>query len=348
MFEWDYKGFDMEKEYSGLNIMPLAQYCRLSEEEQWKVVDDLVRQIRKINIYPIKYFDEQGILDEIKKVQDKQAGDFHNKYAQGSLLLEYLFPNLHKVRSCGSYDCLYDRFYDDAKLRKIIHCQLAHGPLTSMRSTFIMNGRLLFATASNFPPMRAKAIIEAFCPENGIIYDYACGFGGRMLGCLASKKNYTYIGCEPCSETYENLLKLGYYINKSINKNQYILYKECSEDLILDKESVDFAFSCPPYYKVEHYSDESTQCTNKYRTYKDWLDYYMKPTILNCFNAVKNGGKYGVVIANCAYSGRPFYIKDEWIKHSEAVGFKLQGEYELKNSMRKENKEKLYIFNKEI
>ena len=41
--------------------------------------------------------------------------------------------------------------------------------------------------------MKAKALYEKYCPENGIIYDFACGFGGRMLGALSSKKNFKYL-----------------------------------------------------------------------------------------------------------------------------------------------------------
>jgi hypothetical protein len=80
-----------------------------------------------------------------------------------------------------------------------------------------------------------------------------------MLGCLSSSNNYTYIGCEPCSDTYHNLNQLGEYIEEVTKRNNsFVIHQQCSEDLRLSDESVDFAFSCPPFYGLERYSEEDT------------------------------------------------------------------------------------------
>ena len=118
--------------------------------------------------------------------------------------------------------------------------------------------------------MRAKAIYEKFCPQNGIIYDFCAGFGGRMLGALSSSKNFIYICTDPNSETYENLLKEGAYIEEvTKRKNSFKVYNECAEDLELKKESVDFIFSCPPFFDLEKYGNEETQSYIKYPNYEE-------------------------------------------------------------------------------
>lgn len=128
-----------------------------------------------------------------------------------------------------------------------------------MRTVFFSTSRYIWNTPINFSPLRAKAIFERFCPKNGVIYDYSCGYGGRMLGALSSKNNYYYIGTDPNTDTYLNLLNLGKLINKTTNKNNdFTIYNSCSEDLVLEQETIDFAFSCPPFYNLEIYSTEDT------------------------------------------------------------------------------------------
>jgi len=63
----------------------------------------------------------------------------------------------------------------------------------NLRTAFFSKARYIWNAGRNFLPIRAKAIYERFCPENGYVYDYSAGFGGRMLGALSSKNNYTYI-----------------------------------------------------------------------------------------------------------------------------------------------------------
>jgi hypothetical protein len=152
---------------------------------------------------------------------------------------------------------LYDRFFDDEVLSICLKSALKGRKIVNMRTTFFASARFLWRSATNFSPMRAKAIYERFCPKDGVIYDYSAGFGGRMLGALSSSYNFTYIATDPNTETYENLQQLGQYIEEvSGRTNSYKLYNSCSEDLDLEKESIDFAFSCPPFYTLEKYTDE--------------------------------------------------------------------------------------------
>ena len=62
----------------------------------------MVQEIRKINIFPIWYFNEEGIYDEINKVINtpvcfEEDGSLKVYYFHGLLLLDFLFPNIHKI-----------------------------------------------------------------------------------------------------------------------------------------------------------------------------------------------------------------------------------------------------------
>lgn len=93
------------------------------------------------------------------------------------------------------------------------------------------------STTTNFKPMHTKALCERYCPAGGVVFDFSCGFGGRMLGTLSSAKNYKYIGVEPCRETYDSLLELGEYIESVTNREvSYEFHNIGSEDFVGGRE----------------------------------------------------------------------------------------------------------------
>ena len=364
--KWDYvptteKECGYEDMMDSLNIISQEKFKALSDEEQDQKVQEVIDIIRTRNVFPVYYFNHSGIIKEIKKVIAKNDVKFEGntlktQASQGLLLLDYLFPNLHFVEAGNATDnCMYKRFYDDAKLGKCLKRHIkAYGKFTNMRTPFFMYGRFFWNTATNFAPMRAKAIFEQFCPKGGVVYDYSCGFGGRMLGCLTSKNNYTYIGCEPCSDTYHNLNQLGGYIEEvTKRKNSFKVYNECSEDLQLEEASVDFAFSCPPFYGLERYSDEDTQSINRHPKYEEWLEGYVRPTIRNCYNALKNGALYGVDISDICWKNKKYPLVADWCRIAEEEGFVFVDKYSIVSRARKDdaessNTEHVYIFKKDV
>lgn len=345
-----------EEIISKLNPCSPEEFNQYSSEEQNKIILDMIKEIRKINQFPIYYFNEDGIKKEIKKAIDKTVcfsdGVLDLSYAQGLLLLDYLFPNLHKVNAGEKANkSMYDRFYDDEILGICLKNAISNRKILNMRTTFFTYARFLWRTAINYSPMRAKAIYEKFCPNGGVIYDYSAGFGGRMLGALSSKNNYTYIGIDPNTETYKNLLRLGEYIEKVTGREgTYDIYNACSEDVVLEPESIDFAFSCPPYFTLEQYCDEETQSINKFPKYEDWLEYYVRPTIKSIYQGLKPDGIFGVNIVNFWIGAKKYMITEDWIKIAQEEGFVLQNIYPIVSKARKklkEDQDSIYIFTKE-
>lgn len=152
-----------------------------------------------------------------------------------------------------------------------------------------------------------------------------CGFGGRMLGCLSSKNNYRYVGTDPCTETMYHLHELGEYIEMVTGRDDsYELHCCGSEDFIGPENSIDFAFSSPPYFDLEVYSDEETQCFNKYPVLEDWLEGYVRQTIKNIYRMLKPGCVYAVNIADFTVgSSKEVAYVDEWIRISTEEGMPL-------------------------
>lgn len=340
------------KEYSS------EEFRSSDEEKKREMVNQVFNIYRSINIFPITYFNLQGLKKEIKKCMDKdiiwdgKVLDF--KLNQGSALCKFIFPNLHKVECKGlTNNSMWDRFYDDHKLKRAIELSfnIKNGvtPSQIRTSMELIGGNV----ATNFKIMNAKALFEKYVPRDGLIYDYACGFGGRLLGALCSKNNYRYLGVEPCTETYNGLLELGQLIESCSNRKKSYKILKCGseEKFTLDKEFVDFAFSSPPYFTLEKYSDEKTQCYIKFPTLEEWFEGYVKPTIHNIYDYLKYDSYYAVNIADFKVGKNEVKYVDKWIEISKEIGFDYIENIPMKLTVRKgsghddkEKKEGIFIF----
>ena len=362
-YKWNYEAIkEKEDAYQNLiknfYIPQPKDFILLSQEQQKNIVKNFIKEIRKINVFPIFYYNQQGIKKEILSVINKnnvffdQNDNLTTQAIQGSALLDFLFPNLHHITAGHKNNTsVYDTFYDDDKLFKCLLNYLQNRKLYTLKTAFFSRSKYMWNTGTNFLPIRAKAIYERFCPKNGIIYDYSAGFGGRMLGALTSKNNYKYIAVQPNSDTYYNLLQLGQVIENITNKKQsFQIYKECSENFI-SKEKIDFAFSCPPFFDLQKYSNEPTQSIIKFPQYKDWLEYYVRPTIKNCYFSLKQDGIFAVDLMNYTKNNIKIYLIQDWIKIAQQEGFFLKQICNNNTRNRKkqdEDKEKILIFTKQL
>ena len=367
MLKWNYesgleKSTGYEEVIDTLKSYTKEKYEKANEEDKLKMVEEVFDIYRSINIFPIYYYNEEGIRKEIKKCVDKPVsfeGDVLNlRFNQGSSLCKFLFPNLNDVECKGAKNnSMLKRFYNDHKLKRAIELSLrikkSVTPSEVRTALELIGGNV----ATNFKAMNAKALYEKYCPSNGVIYDFACGFGGRMLGALTSKNNYSYVGVEPCVETFNNLLSLGTYIEKTTNRED-IFRINCigSEDYKLPKESVDFAFSSPPYFNLEQYSQEDTQCYNRYKDLEEWFEKYVRLTIRNIYHGLKKERYYAVNIADYKDGKDLVGLVDKWIEISKEEGFEFIEQIYMKlqsrrgEGHRKENgthkKEGIFVFKK--
>lgn len=368
MKQWNYKS--ETKQSTGYEDL-LDQFKKYKKEEylkedeigRKKIQDEVLALYRSKNIYPIIYYNEQGIRDEILKCVNKQVsfeGDVLNlKFNQGQSLCRYLMPNLHGVAVKGAHNNdMVSRFYDDHKLKRAIDFSLRFKKSVTpseIRTSLEMIGG---GFATNYKTMNAKALFERYTPKGGTIYDFSSGFGGRMLGALTSENNYTYIAVEPCEETFNNLQILGKYIEDVTKReNSYELHMVGSEEFVGELCSVDFAFSSPPYFNLEQYSNEESQCYMKYPTLDKWFDGYVQPTIRNIYNMLKDDCYYAVNIADFNVGKERVEFVDKWVEISITQGFefvevisqKLQtrrGVGHKENGVDKDKKEGIYVFKK--
>lgn len=247
----------------------------------------------------------------------------------GSGLCNFLFPNINDVPTLHDVNkkdasTVFERFNNDEYLRKAIKFCFSYRNGSPTPSSVLSGVKLVGSAPSNFRPMNAKAIYERFCPEGGVIYDPCCGFGGRLLGALSSKKNFRYVGTDPCTETMYNLHRLGEYIETTTGRDEsYELHCCGSEVFKGPANSIDFVFTSPPYFNLELYSTEETQCFNKFPVLEDWLEGYVRGTIKNIIHMLKPGRYCAINIADFKCGGDTVAYVDEWVRISEEEGLPL-------------------------
>ena len=168
--------------------------------------------------------------------------------------------------------------------------------------------------AVNFPPLTARLLYEKFTdhieqdePLN--IYDPSSGWGGRILGAMSSKKNIHYIGCDPNTDNFIDEVGISryeyvanFFNNEALEtnpfweekKNTFHYFQDGSEHIGNHPEfqqykgKLDMVFTSPPYFDREQYSDDDEQSFKAYPMYSDWRDNFLKPTLTNAYESLRN------------------------------------------------------------
>lgn len=296
------------------------------EKDPEGTIDRVFDIYRSIGLVPIVYYTEQGVKDAIKKfkhqsynsVNDNRIGLGNN---QGQTINRFMFPNMMTAEPKGrGSNSLRDRFWNDAKLRRAIRIcfEFRDGnnlvyPTALRRSLELVTGENI----QNFKAQNARAIVEHLCPVMfGNVYDYSMGYGGRLLGITSSNMRYNYIGIDPNTETIEGLT----YLNTLLD-NPGTLVQSVSEEY--QPTDIDLAFSSPPYFNLEKYSEEDTQCMVRYTTLDEWFSGYVSPTMERIREGLNPEGIFATNIADYkSYGNKEYQVVDRWIEMAQKNGFK--------------------------
>ena len=169
--------------------------------------------------------------------------------------------------------------------------------------------------AVNFPPLTARYLYERYTDhikqdEPLIIYDPSSGWGGRILGAMSSKKQIHYVGTDPNTDNFIDEVGISryeyvanFYNNEVLEDNQFwdsehkntFHYFQDGSEHIGDhiefqqyKGKLDMVFTSPPYFDREQYSEDEEQSYKSYPEYDDWRDNFLKPTLTNAYESLRN------------------------------------------------------------
>jgi hypothetical protein len=180
---------------------------------------------------------------------------------------------------------------------------------------------------SNFRPTAAAALYHHYMPIGGTTWDMSSGWGGRLLGAMACSHVGRYIGTDPSTKTMEGLKQMRDELLPLVGRPLEVELYQCgSEEFTPERESIDCAFSSPPYMGTEAYSDEASQSYLKYSSKDAFLNGYLKKTLANCHVGLKPNG---YLILNIA--GVPSFptLVYDLVTMAETNGWKLVDRLEL-------------------
>ena len=350
-----------ESVYDQLDAFDKAQY----DADPQGTIDQVFEIYRSIGLVPIVYYTHQGLVDAVRKFSKLNYNNVDNGKIglgnnRGQTINRFLFPNMMTAEPKGrGSNSLRDRFLDERKLKRAIRiCFEFRTGERLLRPTQLRTALELVTgeNVTNFKAQNAKAIAEHLCPVLwGNVYDYSCGYGGRLLGIGSSNFKYKYIGVEPNTETVNYLNYLNDIIDEATGVRGTII-QSVSEQY--QPDDIDLAFSSPPYFNLEKYSNEETQCMVQFKTEDEWFEGYVAPTMENIKRGLNDDGIFATNIADYKSYDRkePYEVVQRWIQTAEKVGFIFEGVIKMMlntrpgvGNDRKEGREKwegVYVFRK--
>ncbi len=152
----------------------------------------------------------------------------------------------------------------------------------------------------DFPASLAKTLINEFCPADGAVLDPCSGWGGRLIGFLASHA-YSYTGVDASPYQVEGDLKI-FDTFKDAAQGEKIAQITCSpfEKYDAGEEEFDFALTSPPYFDTEKYlGGEQSHSTSD--NYEQWRDTFYTQLIQKVYTALKMGSVFALQIGSQSY-----------------------------------------------
>ena len=209
--------------------------------------------------------------------------------------------------------------------------------------------------AVNFPPLTAKYLYERFTmnlkrdnPNEPLnVYDPSMGWGGRLLGALSVRDDLrvNYIGTDPNSDNMSRYCEVYETYTRNIRKgglfelphNGIVSFGLGSEVIADDplfqtfKGKLDFAFTSPPYFEKEQYSQEPTQSFKKFPQYDLWVNGFLRPTIKTICEYLRHD-RYAVWnIADVKFGNEMLPLEEDSMKAFQDYGMRFM--YKLKMAL---------------
>jgi hypothetical protein len=156
------------------------------------------------------------------------------------------------------------------------------------------------------------------------VLDTSTGFGGRLVGCIASGCVGLYIGIDPAKQTCRANWRM--YRDLGQGKLKVRLIQKPAEDVDGSEFAgmCDVALTSPPYWAKEHYSNEPTQSWIRYKTGEHWRDGFLTQMLKLQYQSLKPGGMNVVVVADVTVGSTRWPIVS-WVEEIGAkLGFKIQ------------------------
>jgi len=231
----------------------------------------------------------------------------------GGALCNQLFPHRWEARY-RDQPSVREAWYDASQLRRAIRFQVAVGdPVTPVRVFRALQAVVRGPT--NFRPCFAKALVEAYCPEGGIVLDPCAGYGGRAVGTLAASR--VYVGVDPHPQAKPSYDRVREFLAGSLT-----FHNEPFETVDLGSLQADLVMTSPPYFSVERYSTDSAQSWVRYKTWEAWREGFLHAFVQKAWDHLRVGGVFCVNTKNLRVGRQTVPLADDFLALALACGFR--------------------------
>ena len=246
--------------------------------------------------------------------------------ALNSVVANRLADCYHKERflchAYGKKDPL-NSYAQDKYLRLALSLMLQHGVRLGTGYISLLDIARNSQACGNYRPGIAMYFYRQFGKKDGTVLDPCAGYGGRIVGWLASQLGGTYIGVDPHTVSQKGNQAM---VNTLGIKDRVQLITSPFEDVSIKKlklaGKVDLIFTSPPYFCKEFYSKESTQSSIRYPKINDWVSGFLKPLFEKSFEALKSTGTCAFNIADVKIGSKTYPLEVMALQAAENAGFK--------------------------
>lgn len=340
-----------EKQIYPINYLGKTYNTTIKKE----LTDEQFEEIKR------EYYQKPDFVDvqkQLKKISDGgvKSNLITNYYVKDLMAKTRIHFNNWTIEEALNYKPLMEFFAGKCADNKKVfpdNKSLTH----NIETAFRLCGFKTASKPSNFPIKAADDILTQY-NVNGNYYDFACGWGIRLLSSLRNGLNY--YGTDPNYILCERLNQMALdYKEVTNNTNVVDIRSHGSEELIPEWiNTIGLAFTSPPYFNLEDYQI-GNQSWKPGVTYDEWKANYLVPTVQNIHQYLIDEGFFAININNFNKYNNYDLVGDT-VKIAEENGFEIENVHTLKNITRchghkewnigecgwHDNDEKIIVFHK--
>lgn len=341
--------WDMEKLSKVMEDLRLEEYDLSLTGFSQKEIDDLLKGDLPPPEYPpgmigpvfskeeiieeaFRYFREHGFpyptMPRFIAMQEINALSTSPKVGgigAGHKIADNYMPHRFAANANGMRSPL-EAYKDDAILRKLIDMAIDLDPPIRYRFNSFWGYFQGIQIVRNFPPSYALHLYRRYCPKGGTVLDTSLGYGGRLVAYIASNIQGKYIGIDPSIESCRGAEQIVQELG--INSGEIEIINSPVEDLELEsfRGECDLAFTSPPYFSKEIYSEDPSQSCIRYPDATEWRKKFLRRMLQFQDASLKDDAINIINIADVKIRTKTFPLV-KWVKDdAKSIGFELIGQ----------------------
>jgi 16S rRNA G966 N2-methylase RsmD len=280
-----------------------SYYLNLSEEKKMEVVESIFSFYRETG-FPYIRLDDESIMISYERIMNWKRNHIFcdddktiKNNVNSTNIIWHFQPHMFNMSSKGSLTPLAI-FNNDILFKEAIDRRLSLGGTCSRSGVRgVLKDFKRNRGVGSMPPAIAKAVFASFDKDLTVL-DFCAGFGGRLLGAIASDHVKRYVGIDVIKENCDGLNAM-YEKFKPLTKTSVSIFNGPSEE-VLDtiNETFNMVFTSPPFFDKEMYSYNMNQSFRKYPTYRDWLNNWLMTVVKKSTDKLTRNGKLVIWIGH--------------------------------------------------